>query len=262
MRYRELIYEAKIFPLTGDSVWGAFETTILFDPFPTAIKSFMKRKKTSQLRGIACDSHIYLWSAFDVTHIVVRKTLGLSGGADFWIIFYDEEPMSPDWTKSDDDPIRDGLLLLPGRDGRADPSLTPLLKWFENEPISEQRLDEGRDAPLYHMMDARKAESIFRNDTMYATTQHKLPSHGYIFGSSFTRWAKRWNTVSGNKAYGSVWIEVDQTKLTQRHKMIPVDGEWALGFKHGYPEQYKDRGSEEFAKNLLSVISTIFIIIF
>ncbi len=110
-------------------------------------------------------------------------------------------------------------------------------------------LCEGRDASLYHMMNAKKAESVFKNDTMYASHQHKLPSHGLIFGTSFTRFAQRWR-----KAFGSVWIEVDQTKLAQRHKIIPVDGEYVLGLKQGADDsnRFGDRiGGEEFAEEFV-----------
>ena len=108
-------------------------------------------------------------------------------------------------------------------------------------------ITEGRDAPLYHMMDARKSESIFRNDTMYAVHQHMI-SGRLIWGISFTRFAQRWQ-----RAFGSVWLEVNQTKLAQSHKMIPVDGEFALATKHGMDAkyQYRDRYSEQFSEEFV-----------
>jgi len=117
-----------------------------------------------------------------------------------------------------------------------------------NSYMRYSEIFEGRDASLYHMMDSKKAESVFQNDTMYATTQHKLPSHGLIFGSSFTRMALRLS-----RSFGTVWLEVDQTKLAQRHKIIPVDGEWSLGYKKGDADlnRWRDRRSEEFAEEFV-----------
>jgi hypothetical protein len=85
--------------------------------------------------------------------------------------------------------------------------------------LDEEIIEEGRDAPLYHSMDFKKSMDVFMNDKMPAKWQHNLPRIGKVFGNSFTRnknlkWCS--NMVS---------LTMDQTKLSQGHKIIPLDGE-------------------------------------
>src|ERR1700681_4665565 len=116
------LLEAQVFPLAGENRHGKFDTTVLADPSPFSIKPFMKRTRTEQLRGTAAEGHVYLWPATEATHLMVRTASGFgpTGGADFWIVVEDVDPLSPDWERFDDDPIRDGLRLLPGKYGRTE----------------------------------------------------------------------------------------------------------------------------------------------
>lgn len=79
-------------------------------------------------------------------------------------------------------------------------------------------LTEGRDAPLYHNLSSAKAASVFSNDSMPGLWQHDFPGMGRVSGNSFTR----------NRLYRDgypVQLVVDQAKLAQTHKIIPVNAE-------------------------------------
>jgi len=85
-------------------------------------------------------------------------------------------------------------------------------------------LNEGRDAPLYHGMTPAKARSVFTRDTLPASWTHNIPGLGKVQGNSFSR----------NKLlkYGYVVITVNQTKLAQTYKIIPLDGEYVHSARH------------------------------
>jgi hypothetical protein len=88
---------------------------------------------------------------------------------------------------------------------------------YLNEPVTES-LTEGRDYPLYHFMDSHKGEATFSNNTMEARWVHNIPGLGNVKGNSFTR--------NPRLDHGSIiLLTMDHTKLAQRHKIIPVDGE-------------------------------------
>ena len=79
-------------------------------------------------------------------------------------------------------------------------------------------LTEGRDAPLYHNLSSDKAEAVFSNDSIPGLWEHDLPGMGRVRGNSFTR----------NRLYRDgypVQLVVDQAKLAQTHKIIPVNAE-------------------------------------
>lgn len=84
-----------------------------------------------------------------------------------------------------------------------------------------QELQEARQAPLYHTMDARKAFYCFDNDAMPARWKHVIDGRE-VMGNSFSR--------NPNYEHGGrpVRFVVDQQMLATRHKIIPVDGERAF----------------------------------
>lgn len=84
-------------------------------------------------------------------------------------------------------------------------------------------INEERGGYLYHGMPKAKAITVFANDSMPANWQSNIPGVGRINGNSFSR-----NKLYGTEySYGGylVQLTVDQTKLAQTHKMIPVNAE-------------------------------------
>lgn len=84
-------------------------------------------------------------------------------------------------------------------------------------------ISEERGGYLYHGMNEAKALAVLSNDSMPANWQSNIPGVGRVNGNSFTR----------NKLYGTRWIDggylvrlvIDQARLAQTHKMIPVNAE-------------------------------------
>jgi hypothetical protein len=77
---------------------------------------------------------------------------------------------------------------------------------------------EGREGYLYHGMELDKAINVFKNDMIPAMWEHNIPGIGRIKGNSFTR----------NKLlrWGFVKLTVDQQKLAQNNKIIPLDADY------------------------------------
>ena len=76
---------------------------------------------------------------------------------------------------------------------------------------------EGREAPLYHGINAGKLRDTLTSNTLKATWKHDIPGMGKQTGISLTR--------NKNVKYNYVVLVLDQAKLAQRFKMVPVDGE-------------------------------------
>lgn len=88
-----------------------------------------------------------------------------------------------------------------------------------------QPVMEGRDAPLYHVMGEEKAANVFATDTMPARWTHDIPGVGKVQGNSFTR-NQHYKQTDYAGAEGFVCrIVVDQRRLAQTHKIIPLHGE-------------------------------------
>ena len=105
---------------------------------------------------------------------------------------------------------------------------------------------ESRDAPLYQMVQRKKAEYIFSTDSMPARHIHDIPRYGKVMGNSFTRNSKLvW--------WGVVWLQINQTRLRQRHKIIPVDGEYVLSVMRGakLDNDNRDRISEHLSEEFV-----------
>lgn len=98
-------------------------------------------------------------------------------------------------------------------------------------------LTEAREAPLYHVMGEEKAAAVFASDTMPARWKHDIPGRGQVTGNSFTR-NKYYKQTDYAGAEGFVCrIVVDQNRLAQTHKIIPVHGELV----HDYSTEKKWR---------------------
>ena len=100
------------------------------------------------------------------------------------------------------------------------------MRYFE---IIESRLDEGRDAPLYHGAGLASAISILKENEIWASTQqhktamaalgvnHMADKTDTEFGVSLSR------DIRISRNFGEVVFELDQRKLAQRYKIIPFD---------------------------------------
>jgi len=95
-------------------------------------------------------------------------------------------------------------------------------------------LRESRMAPLYHHMEDDKAIDVFEFDTMPARWDHTIPGIGQVAGNSFSR-NKRFNMGR------PVRITIDQQRLSNHHRIIPLDGELVFRLAHDqWPA--RDRG--------------------
>lgn len=91
------------------------------------------------------------------------------------------------------------------------------------EIITESIIAEERGGYLYHGMKGDKAWAVLTHDSMPAGWQTNIPGIGRVNGNSFTR----------NKLYGTeyhwggylVRLVIDQARLAQTHRMIPVNAE-------------------------------------
>ncbi len=97
---------------------------------------------------------------------------------------------------------------------------------------------EARQAPLYHWMSATKAARAFNSDRLRPLFAHKML--GKMKGISLTR----------NSRYKHDWVQdsivirltLNQTKLAQRYKIVPVDAEHAAAIdRRDDPIDFKDR---------------------
>lgn len=92
-------------------------------------------------------------------------------------------------------------------------------------------LTEGRDAPLYHVMGEEKAANVFATDTMLPRTLHDIPGRGQVAGNSFTR-NKQFKQTDYDAGAGFVCrLTIDQNRLAQTNKIIPVHGELVYQYR-------------------------------
>lgn len=127
----------------------------------------------------------------------------------------------------------------------------------------QEIINEGREGPLYHLMEIEKALAVFAQDAMEARWVHKLAGKEVI-GNSFTRNKK---LVWGRP----VRLTVDQRILAQTNKIIPLDGEYVFRQTHGYslirdriynaPDSTNAVWSEEFVVGPISALHRIIIAI-
>jgi hypothetical protein len=74
-----------------------------------------------------------------------------------------------------------------------------------------------KDAPM-----GRNKKTMKQKDVLHANQPHKIGGKK-VKGSSFTR---NKNQAFKLQSFGPVVLEIDARKLSQRHKIIPVDGEY------------------------------------
>lgn len=79
---------------------------------------------------------------------------------------------------------------------------------------------EARSAPLFHMMDGKKAINVFETDAIEGRWTHNIPGMGERTGTSLTR--NNNNRMLLNRV---VRLTLDQEKLSARYKIVPLDGE-------------------------------------
>ncbi len=113
-------------------------------------------------------------------------------------------------------------------------------------------LFEGRDAPLYMAISSGKLSGLLDSDTLVASTESKGSGHflkdlGYketekVAGHSMTRnpnlsWMEKQN-------YPGVFT-INQNKLSQKHKIIPLDADYVAWNKSPYSagETYDKHGN-------------------
>lgn len=85
-------------------------------------------------------------------------------------------------------------------------------------------IDEAREAPLYHWVQYEKSADIFAKDAMPGNWEHVIPgSEKAILGTSMTRNPRfDWQAP--------VRLTMDQAKLAQRHRIIPLDADVAFQY--------------------------------
>ncbi len=107
--------------------------------------------------------------------------------------------------------------------------------------LVESLLIEGRDAPLYHWMDGFKAINVLKNDKLEARVLHDIPGLGTdVKGISLSR-NKRFTFLGSSQ----IRLTLDQSKLSQKYKFIPLDGEAAFRRRHELPSTVTDRGGQD-----------------
>lgn len=81
-------------------------------------------------------------------------------------------------------------------------------------------LSEGRDAPLFHNMNHDKAKLVFEEDCLPGNWKHEIENRT-LYGTSMTRNSRI--ALKADPQYGFICLEIDQAKLSQTHKIIPLD---------------------------------------
>lgn len=91
----------------------------------------------------------------------------------------------------------------------------------------KELLKEQARSHLYHNTSLEKLDTILRTNTLPATWAHVLPDGSKKTGSSLTRnpqlGRRIWTTP-----FGPVQLVLNQDKLQQNYKLIPLDAENAL----------------------------------
>ena len=95
---------------------------------------------------------------------------------------------------------------------------------------------EGRDASLYHWMEGAKIINTLAGDRLEARVNHPIPGMGNVLGVSLSRNKK---FTFGDR--GEVRLTVNQTRLAQKFKIVPLDGEAAFRRKAELEPTVADR---------------------
>lgn len=127
-----------------DGLWGDVDVELRFDPSIRVIRGLMERSHQGMVRGVHHGGETIVFDAWKATHALVRAALGhpLSHfddeGCDFWIVSDGEEPFSPEWESSEENPVKDGLRLIAGRGGETLEG-TPIHEWFSDRVHGPRR---------------------------------------------------------------------------------------------------------------------------
>lgn len=104
---------------------------------------------------------------------------------------------------------------------------------------------EARSAPLYHILWTAKAYDIFTNDHMPARWKHDIPGLGERLGNSFSRNATmKFGRPDFAASSTPIRLVMNQDKLAQSYKIIPLDAEHVMNHTYGSNRQsigFKDR---------------------
>lgn len=104
-----------------DGTWNGIDVDLSFDPTIRSVARIMHSAQEGMVRGVNHAGTTIVFDAWKATHSQVRAALGYpqshldEEGCDFWVVLVGEEPFSPDWGTSDENPVRDGLGLIAGR---------------------------------------------------------------------------------------------------------------------------------------------------
>lgn len=103
--------------------------------------------------------------------------------------------------------------------------LRRLGKYSKQETTLRLReIQSGGFAPLYHVMDIRKAMAVFRDDALMARWQHwDAVGRQRLRGNSFSR-----NPRMSVRVTDCVRITVDQDRVRRRHRIVPMDADYAF----------------------------------
>jgi hypothetical protein len=94
-------------------------------------------------------------------------------------------------------------------------------------------LIEGRDAPLYHATSVGNLNNMLEEKAMTAETMHRINGKN-VKGTSLTRnfsYAMWFAGAASFKAGTDIIIELDQRKLTQNYKIVPVNYDYLNSYK-------------------------------
>ena len=137
-----------------------------------------------------------------------------------------------------------------------------------------QFLEEGRDAPLYHGTTAYAFKDIMTYNVITAKTFHRAYVYPTVVDGpyntvvSLTRSLKFAKTWASHKDYGSAELfifELDQRKLTQRHKLYPYNhfGDGMFNDRKGSARELNDirKGSRfpinQYEENIIGDIKNL-----
>jgi len=81
-------------------------------------------------------------------------------------------------------------------------------------------INEGRDAPLYHGTGFSNAIEIIKHDEIKARTNHADRFGTVVTGVSLSR------SQEISFDFGQVIFVIDQRKLAQNHKLVPIEYWW------------------------------------
>ncbi len=146
-------------------------------------------------------------------------------------------------------------------------------------------ITESRSAPLYHGTNISSAEEILKHNMIMAKTGHQAPALGLTRGHALGNYKNtggRWGDINGVSLtrsfktamdFGAVIFELDQSVLTNNHKIVPIQyfgiggnamaGARSTAYQAGKGKSGASTEAEEFVigsiKNLDKYLKTIWV---